>query len=78
MSERTVEPRNCKRKCRMFTKCYAASQSLVAWQQTEKKRANITIKQAAPESFFCFKEVAFIPQLKSLMWQIARFTAEPE
>lgn len=40
------------------------------------------MKQAAPVVlglfFFFTKEVAFIPQLKSPLWQIARFTAGPE
>lgn len=39
------------------------------------------MKQAAPESFYYIffpKEVVFIPQLKSLLWQTAGFTAEPE
>lgn len=54
-------------------------QRLVAWQekQTEKK-AKHKNQASSTRVLFYFKGVAFIPQLKSLLWQIARFTVEPE
>ena len=42
------------------------------------KEAKHKNQASSTRVFLFFKEVVFIPQLKSLLWQIAHFTVEPE
>lgn len=62
--------------CRMYTECYAGSLwtvfSGMEGKNTQRERRDI--KSSKQDSGPSFIEVAFIPQLKSLLWQIARFT----
>lgn len=64
-------PETGKRKCRMFF-CYSAF--LVTRRKKREKEAKHWNQASSKQSpCCCCKEVVFIPQLKSLLWQNAHF-----
>lgn len=71
-------PETARRNVELHVMQLVCEQCLVAWKEkTERKKAKHK-NQASSTRVLFLKVVFFIPQLKSLLWQIARFTDESE